>query len=84
LTSSDDFFGYQTPREFRLDGDILKFASPVATPHEANDTAHACWFPALNSKKAVVVLPHWNASLNQHQALCRGISRLGITTALPT
>ncbi len=79
LGSSDEFFGYQTPREFRLDGDILKFASPVATPHEANDVAHARWFPAPNSKKAVVVLPHWNASLNQHQALCRGISRLGIS-----
>ena len=24
-------------------------------------------------------LPHWNASLDQHQGLCRGISRLGIS-----
>lgn len=79
LGASDEFFGYERPAEFRLDGDILRFASPVATPHEKNDTAHARWFPARGSKKAVVVLPHWNASLDQHQGLCRGISRLGIS-----
>jgi dienelactone hydrolase len=27
----------------------------------------------------VVVLPHWNASLNQHMALCAGIAKFGIT-----
>jgi hypothetical protein len=57
----------------------LKFASPIETPHSENDLAHARWFPAPGSKKAVVVLPHWNARLDQHQALCRGISRLGIS-----
>jgi hypothetical protein len=77
--SSEEFFGYEPPRDFRLDGGLLKFASPVETPHAANDVAHARWFPAKGSKKAVVVLPHWNATLNQHEGLCRGISRLGIS-----
>jgi hypothetical protein len=77
--SSDEFFGYETPGEFRLDGELLKFASPVESPHAENDVAHARWFPAKGSKKAVVVLPHWNATLNQHEGLCRGISRLGIS-----
>jgi hypothetical protein len=80
LDSSDEFFGYKTPGEFRLDGDLLKFASPVKTPHTVNDVAHARWFPAEGSKKAVVVLPHWNATQSQHEGLCRGISRLGIST----
>ena len=79
VESSDEFFGYERPPEFKLDGDLLKFASPVETPHAANDVAHARWFPAKGSKKAVVVLPHWNATLNQHEGLCRGISRLGIS-----
>src|SRR5205823_11209212 len=79
LESSDEFFGYQRPRDFRLEGDLLKFTSPVATPHPANNLAHAQYFPAARSKKAAVVLPHWNASRNQHQGLCRGISRLGIS-----
>jgi hypothetical protein len=79
LESSDEFFAYDVPRNFELTGDILTFESPVSTPHAKNNLAHARWFPAAGSKKAVVVLPHWNASLDQHQALCRGISRLGIS-----
>src|SRR5207237_6318121 len=51
----------------------------ATTRHPANNVAHARWYPAAGSKKAVVVLPHWNASLTQHQGLCRGISRLGIS-----
>jgi Dienelactone hydrolase and related enzymes len=79
IDSSDEFFAYERPRGFKLTGDILTFESPVATPFAKNNLAHARWFPAAGSKKAVVVLPHWNASLGQHQALCRGISRLGIS-----
>ena len=44
---------------------------------------HAQWFPAANSKggpkKAVVLLPHWNAPVDGHNALCRGLARLGIS-----
>jgi len=79
LEHSDEFFAYERPRRFDLSGAILTFESPVATPHAKNNLAHARWFPAKGSKKAVVVLPHWNASLNQHQGLCRGISKLGIS-----
>src|SRR3989454_6572079 len=79
LESSDEFFGYELPRTFKLTGDILTFTSPVDTPHPVNNLAHARWFPAAGSKKAVVVLPHWNASAGQHVGLCRGISRLGIS-----
>src|ERR1700704_1676606 len=79
IESSDEFFAYDRPGDFELTGDILTFGSPVSTPHAKNNLAHARWFPAAGSKKAVVVLPHWNASLDQHQGLCRGISRLGIS-----
>ena len=79
LENSDEFFAYRSPGNFKLSGDILTFDSPVGTPHPVNDVAHGRWFPAAGSKKAVVVLPHWNASPGQHQGLCRGISRLGIS-----
>ena len=79
LEHSDEFFDYERPRQFDLSGDILTFESPVSTPHAKNNLAHARWFPAKGSKKAVVVLPHWNAILGQHQGLCRGISKLGIS-----
>src|SRR5262245_47549002 len=79
VESSDDFFAYQQPGDFKLTGDLLTFSSPVDTPHPVNNVAHARWFPAARSKKAVVVLPHWNANPGQHVGLCRGISRLGIS-----
>ena len=34
---------------------------------------------AQDSKKAVVLLPHWNAPADGHNALCRGLARLGIS-----
>jgi dienelactone hydrolase len=57
---------------------MLRFTSAVDTPHPENNIVHARIFPA-KGKKAVVVLPHWNASLNQHNALCAGIAKLGMT-----
>src|SRR5215470_7950753 len=79
LESSDEFFRYERPRDFKLHGDILPVTPPSETPHPLNNLAHARWFPAAGSKKAVVVLPHWNASASQHVGLCRGIRRLGIS-----
>src|SRR5204862_6865147 len=80
------FFGYQTPTDFSLTGAMLRFTSAVATPYPENNTVHAQWFPARispiapkPSKCAVLVLPHWNASAEQHAALCRAISLLGIS-----
>jgi dienelactone hydrolase len=80
IEHSDEFYGYETPRDFHLESDLLKFTSPVATPHPKNDLAHAQWYPAKRpTGKAVVVLPHWNSHISQHQGLCRGIQKLGIS-----
>src|SRR5260370_370676 len=61
IQESDHFFAYERPRDFRLDEGVLRFRSPVETPHPENNVVHAQWFPASNSKKAVVLLPHCNA-----------------------
>ncbi|HYL35799.1 MAG TPA: alpha/beta hydrolase family protein [Bryobacteraceae bacterium] len=80
LQNSDKFFGYERPRDFALRDGVLRFRSPVVTPHPKNNVVHAQWFPARNGgKKAVVLLPHWNAPADGHNALCRGLSRLGIS-----
>lgn len=79
IAASDTFFGYATPQDFQLQGEWLEFTSPVRTPHQENNLVRARWFPARQSKKAVVLLPHWNAKLPQHNALCAGIQRLGIS-----
>ena len=53
----------------------------METPYPENNTVHAQWFPAKGEgkKRAVVVLPHWNAPVDAHNVLCRGLSRLGIS-----
>ena len=33
----------------------------------------------VGKRKAVVVLPHWNAPARQHDALCAGMAKLGIS-----
>ncbi|MBV9404678.1 MAG: abhydrolase domain-containing 18 [Acidobacteriaceae bacterium] len=76
----DEFFSYTTPKTFKRNGDWLAFQSPVETPFPENNLVHARWFPSrAGIRKAVVVLPHWNAKLPQHNALCAGLQRLGIS-----
>lgn len=79
IAASDEFFAYRIPVDFRLDDSRLQFTSAVKTPHPENNIVHGQWFPAKNSRRAVVVVPHWNASATQHNALARGLSKLGIS-----
>jgi hypothetical protein len=81
IAHSAEFFGYRAPpQDFKLLDDWLEFSSPVETPYAENNKVRARWFPARNQRrKAVVVLPHWNSKLPQHNALCAGLQRLGIS-----
>lgn len=80
IAASDDFYSYETPRDFALEGESLRFTSAVRTPFPENNRMHALWYPAEKSRRrAVIVLPHWNAHLEQHMGLCKGIRMLGIS-----
>lgn len=79
IEHSDDFFAYEPPRDFALSGNLLCFTSAVQSPYAANNSVHAQFFPAKDKQRAVVVLPHWNASAGQHRGLCVGLAKLGIT-----
>ena len=76
---------YAAPRrvDFRLDGHRLRFPSAFRTPHPQNDTVHARYFPASRGpaerRRAVVVLPHWNADPGSHVVLSRLLARFGIS-----
>jgi pimeloyl-ACP methyl ester carboxylesterase len=84
LERSAEFFDYRPPTDFRIENSWLRFTSAVDSPHPLNNTVHARYFPAnprfKRGHKAVVVLPHWNASPQQHVALCEAIAKLGIST----
>jgi len=75
---SDRFFQHQTPRDFSLRDNILRFTSSVVTPYPENNVVHGQWFPAKRMDRAVIVLPHWNAPVNAHNGLAAGLQKFGI------
>ena len=99
VARSEEFFGYDTPCDFRLekrrievfptgsnsagrapkgDGLFLRFTSPVRTPYPRNDLVNARWFPT-EGKRAVIVLPHWNANGIAYNALAPALNRFGVS-----
>jgi hypothetical protein len=115
VRDSDQFFGYQTPRDFELEerlpelfptnerqrrqelkleraaqsgrlkpAKFLRFTSPARTPYPENNRVNARWFPAKDkqgnsSRKAVIVLPQWNADAFSHNSLCAVMNRYGVS-----
>lgn len=78
--ASDRFFSYETPRDYRLDGERLIFTSPSETPYPENNLVQATFFPARRDDgRAVLVLPQWNADAQSHVGLCKLLNRFGIT-----
>ncbi len=94
VAESPKFFSAPPVTEFNFDGEWLTFQSAVSTPYAENNLVHARWFPvgpraesdgnspadqrARAQKRAVLVLPHWNAKLEEHVALCRLLNRVNI------
>jgi len=103
VASSDEFFSYKTPTDFRLEtrevkvfstrevpdpkleakvkgtfAEFLRFTAPVKTPYPENNLANARWFPA-KGRRAIVLLPHWNADAIAYVSLCKLLNMLGIS-----
>ena len=67
---------------YTLKGDQLTFPSAVTTPHHSNNTVVARYFPESSPKgrkRAVLVLPQWNADAEGHVGLCRLMNRFGLS-----
>ena len=89
VAHSEEFYALTPVTDYALDGDLLTWTSAVNTPYPENNTARARLFPGQPprsphkggeaKRRAVVVLPQWNADAESHVALCRLLSRLGIT-----
>lgn len=78
---SDRFYHVTPAAEYAFDGHRLIFDSAVTTPHPENNTVHARFFRARdeNAKRAVVVLPQWNADTSGHVGLCELFARFGVS-----
>ena len=59
-------------------GQFLRFTSAVASPYPENNLMNARWFPA-RGRRAVIVLPQWNADGVSHNGLCQIFNLLGIS-----
>jgi hypothetical protein len=82
VSNSEAFFALPPSDEYALEGDRLSFPSAVRTPHEENNIVRARYFPegsARGRRRAVVVLPQWNADAEGHVGLCRLLNRFGIS-----
>jgi len=82
VANSDTFFALSDSDEYTLTRDRLTFPSAVTTPHRENNVVHARYFPepsARGRRRAVVVLPQWNADAEGHVGLCRLLNKFGIS-----
>ncbi len=66
--------------------EFLRFTSPIRTPYPENDLVNARWYPAEQDKqtgahprKAIIVMPQWNADAFSHNALCTMFNRFGVS-----
>ena len=85
VSDSDRFYHTESidTTDFTLLGDEVSFPSPFKTPHHENNTVRARYFPADQPsnapKRAVVVLPQWNADPSGHIGLSQLIAKFGIS-----
>ncbi len=82
VTGSDELFAVSPCDEYVLEGDRLSFPSAITTPHVENNTVRARYFPDASDngrRRAVVVLPQWNADAEGHVGLCRLLNLFGIS-----
>jgi hypothetical protein len=86
MQDTQAFYHAPPTDRYRLDGDLLAFPSAYPTPHPENNTVYGRYVPAragrsraIRGRRAVLVLPQWNADGEGHLALCRLLARVGIS-----
>ena len=61
----------------------LSFPSVMETPHRENNTVHARYFRSVSAgkgRRAVLVLPQWNAGPDGHVGLCHLLNKFGLSS----
>lgn len=82
VTNSEAFFALAPCSDYTLEGDLLSFPSAVTTPHPENNIVRARYFPDDSDRgrrRAVVVLPQWNADAGGHVGLCQLLNKFGVS-----
>lgn len=79
VADSEAYFAAPPLAEFAFDGERLSFPSAIKTRWDVNNRVHARYYPAPGSKRAVLVMPQWNADEQSHVALCQILARFGVS-----
>ncbi|HXE79919.1 MAG TPA: alpha/beta hydrolase family protein, partial [Vicinamibacterales bacterium] len=90
LEDSDAYFTPPPTASYTLEpspsggGATLTFDTSLPTPHPENNTVYARYFPGRTrdgrrARRAVLLLPQWNADAEGHIALARLLARVGIS-----
>jgi dienelactone hydrolase len=90
MADTDRFYALAKTGRHVRQGDLLQFPSALTTPHSENNTVTARIFPGRRrggvggrgrgqNRRAVLVLPQWNAGPGGHVGLCQVFASLGIT-----
>jgi dienelactone hydrolase len=85
VARSSEFYTLPHIEDFKLEGDTLTWTSATRTPSPENNTARARFFRELtitgkqnDTRRAVVLLPEWNARRASHVTLSQVLTRFGI------
>ena len=82
IADSAAFYHVPPCTDYVVAGDRLEFPSAITTPHPENNVARARFFPEPSSRgrrRAVLVLPQWNADAGGHVGLCRLLNQFRIS-----
>jgi hypothetical protein len=90
LENTEDFYTPPATATYHLERRnggpaVLTFTSSRQTPHPENNTVYARYFPGRprrggqRPRRAVVLLPQWNADRNGHIGLAQLIARTGVS-----
>lgn len=81
VQNSDEFFAPAKNFDFNLNDSDLTWTSQTITDSPSNNTVRARFFSTnkpAERKRAVVILPHWNAPAGSYESLCKVFNRVGI------
>jgi hypothetical protein len=79
MDDTEAFFTPEPTTRYTFEAGTLTFPSAFVSPHAENNLVRARLFPARDRRRAVVVMPQWNADADGHIGLSRLLARLGIT-----
>jgi dienelactone hydrolase len=85
VQGSESFYDTPSTEAYERRGDELRFPSALPTPFPDNNIVRVRVFPPGDRRRldrprrAVIVIPQWNADENGHVGLCRLFARFGLT-----